>query len=779
MRRLAIVGVTDEVVQLLALLKKSPDLEVAAIYDVDPEGALSRLTAMPMGLRASLEALLTGDPERIDALEELFALVDAGTGVPLAEHFPDLARRGVQVITPLTARLLFGYEEPDAEPTRPAQPPTRAPDRKSELLQALREIVESVDLTEDTDELCARVLEVAVSVTGADGGSLMLLDRDGESLQVRAALGLERELWPKIRVRLGEGIAGRAAAEGRPITVSGRASQEEFQLLRERVDVQSALCVPLLFRGEAIGVLNLHHSTRPDAFGEADLDFAEQLGHIDAEIIARAQQHETLSRRAARYEAVREVRDALSNHAPLLERLGDLCRRVAERAGNGIATVYLYDADESELRLAATSLAGGGFAGEYRILPGQGVDGRVAEERRAAMLRSAEGRLSYAALPLLAGEQLLGVLSVQVGEHKDATREPDGRSLEETLLEIAAAVADEVADAERETRMAARASQMNAINETGIQLISCDDLGDAVRLATSSAALILAGEHALLRLQDETTRRYVIRSYYGGGDGSFQERLFRLDKRITVDLLRRRTPLLIRDLGAEPDYQALAPNVRSLLAAPLRQGDRVFGTLCVYDKVAADRFYPGAFNQEDLRVFTKYASYAERGLAHTSFQARTRQHRNFDDETGLPNENYLHQRLDQEVARAGRTQSSVAVMVCRIENLAAIRSKVDSIRAERVLLRTADSLRTHLREFDVLARISESDFAALLPAPGTEPDEHVYQLSRAVADEVCKDPALNETLRVGLAFGYAVYPREADDAKELIEVASRPRIRML
>jgi diguanylate cyclase (GGDEF)-like protein len=233
----------------------------------------------------------------------------------------------------------------------------------------------------------------------------------------------------------------------------------------------------------------------------------------------------------------------------------------------------------------------------------------------------------------------------------------------------------------------------------------------------------------------------------------------------------------VRELEAE--FPGHDTGLRSLLAAPLRQGERVFGTLCVYDKVPADGFHPGTFNEEDLRVFSKYASYVERGLANARFQARTRQHRQFDDETGLPNESYLRQRLDQEVARAARASGGVAVLVCRVENLPELRARVDSIRAERVLLRTAEALRTHLREFDVLGRLSETDFAALLPDPGDDPDDHVYRLARAVADVVCKDPALNETVRVALAFGYAVYPREAEDAKELIEAAGRPRIRML
>jgi hypothetical protein len=57
--------------------------------------------------------------------------------------------------------------------------------------------------------------------------------------------------------------------------------------------------------------------------------------------------------------------------------------------------VYLYGEAERELRLAATSLAGGGLGGEYRIGLGQGFDGRAAAQREPLFLESSPGRPSW------------------------------------------------------------------------------------------------------------------------------------------------------------------------------------------------------------------------------------------------------------------------------------------------------------------------------------------------------------------------------------------------
>jgi GAF domain-containing protein len=754
-RRIGICGATDETLQLIPLLAANPEIEIAAIFDPDAAAARDRWASDP-----ELAAQVSDDPACLGDTH-LHAVVDAGAEVSCDERFPHLARSGVQIVPPLTARLLWAYGPSSA-------------DRKAELLQALHEVVESYNLTIDADDLFRRMLEIAIGVTGADGGSLMLLDDDARELRVRVAVGVEPELWPKIRVAIGEGIAGRVAADARSLRLRGKADRQAFQIVRERLDVESALCVPLVHEGRVLGVLNLHHSTRPDAFSDADLAFVEQLGGLDAQIIARSQEHETLRSQAARYDAVRQVHQILEGRAPIADRLRRLCHFVAERAGGGIATLYLHDDSDHELRLAATSLEGGGFGGEYRIVQGEGIDGAVARSREPSFLRGSDGGLAYAALPLVAGEVLAGVLSVQVGGAA-----PRGRGVEETLLEIAAAAAEEIADARREARMAARATQLGAINEMGIRMISETDPSEVLRIGSSAAAMVLEADHAILRLQDDQTGRYVIRSYFGSADGRLQEKLFRADKRVSVDAIKRRAPMLVREVSESPSLRDFASEIRSAIAAPLKRDGTVIGTLAIYDKVAADRFYTGAFSDDDLEVFTRFVSYLERAVANSIFHARTRRFRNFDEETGLPNATYLGKRVDEEIARAEGREGSLAVAVARVENLGEIEAATNPARAKRVIHRCAEALRAHLRDFDVLGRTDAGEFTVLLPDPGFSPGEKVFALARAVADDVSKDDALNDPVRVALAFGYALHPAEGADREALLERARQPRIRMV
>ena len=757
-RRLGIWGATDESLRLLRLLASNADVEVARIYDAEPDAARARARNVGSALALHLEPLLVDDPDAFLAAPPLDAVIDSDGG--FAARFTGRNRGAVQVVTPLTARLLWGYGV--------------APrDRKAELLQALHEIVESVDLTVEADELFERMLEIAVGVTGAEGGSLMLLDPKSNVLRIRVAKGVEPELWPKIRVALGQGISGRVASEGRPVHLRGRADSSQYDLVRERVDVESALCVPLIHGGAVLGVLNVHHATRADVFTDEDLRFMEQLAKLDAEIIARAQEHESLRSQAARYDAIREVQRLLRGPAILSDRLESFCRFMAQRAGQGIAHLYLKESDGT-LRLAATSLAGGGFAGEYRLEPGVGIDGEAIRDQRSAVLRHEDGRIGYAALPLMAGTKLVGLLSVQTGDHGR-----QGPGALESWQEIAAAAAETIAHTEREARLASRAERINAINETSIRMLSCKEPNEVARLATSSAAMILEADHAILRLQDPKTRRYSIRSYFGAAEGTAQESLFRLDKAVTVDAIRRRAPHLIRDASVDPAFSEWATEMRSVLTAPLKRAGHVIGSISVYDKVALDRFFASCFDDEDLQVFGRFVSYVERAIDHALSHRETQQHRNFDEETGLPNDAYLAQRLHEEIARAAGRENALALCVCRLDNHDELRTEAGPAHVARVIARIAEAMRTHVRDFDVLARLDRDEFAVLMPEPGRTPGERVFELARSVADAISKDEGLNEPVRVGLAFGYGVHPSDGSERDTLLAHARKPRIRMV
>ena len=291
--------------------------------------------------------------------------------------------------------------------------------------------------------------------------------------------------------------------------------------------------------------------------------------------------------------------------------------------------------------------------------------------------------------------------------------------------------------------------------------------------------MILESDHAVLRLKDNETGRFVIRSYHGSADGPLQEKLFQLDKQVSVDAIKRRSTFSVKEVSGDPALADFGADVRSLVAAPLKHEGQLIGTLAIYDKIAPDGFHASVFREEDVQIFTRFVSYVERAVANAELYSAVRRHGSFDAETGLPNATYLEQRLAEEIARASAREGELAVVVCRIENWGKITREADVEQGTKIVRRTGEALRQHVRDFDLVARTGDAAFTVMLPDPVAPADECVASLARDVAESVSKDDRLNVPVRIALAFGFALYPGDGADRAALLERAALPRIRMV
>ena len=92
-------------------------------------------------------------------------------------------------------------------------------------MEALAEVGEAISSTLDPDEVLATIVEHAVELSGADGGSLMEYDEESRLFRVRTTYGTSadvRERLKTVRIHVDESFVGRAAdlraagAGGRP-----------------------------------------------------------------------------------------------------------------------------------------------------------------------------------------------------------------------------------------------------------------------------------------------------------------------------------------------------------------------------------------------------------------------------------------------------------------------------------------------------------------------------------------------------------------------------------
>jgi GAF domain-containing protein/anti-sigma regulatory factor (Ser/Thr protein kinase) len=300
----------------------------------------------------------------------------------------------------------------------------------AEQLRRLESVTEAALSHLALDELLEVLLVRLREMLAADTADVMLMR--GDELHTRAALGGEERAPEK----LGEGFAGRVAAENRPLARRGD---------------DALLGVPLSTGGEVIGVLTVG-AIGSREFSAEDLDLlvraADRIANAienarlyGAERVARAQ----AERAASRLQRMESITQVAFHHLSIdVDVMQQLLTRVREVLGTDTAAVYRLDDEEQMLVAHAAQGLEEDVERGVRVPMGRGFAGVVAERREpvrsselgelrlVSPLMREKGIVSLLGVPLIVEERLLGVL--HVGSR--ASREFTGDDV--ALLELAA-----------------------------------------------------------------------------------------------------------------------------------------------------------------------------------------------------------------------------------------------------------------------------------------------------------------------------------------------------
>ncbi|MGH7390438.1 MAG: GAF domain-containing protein, partial [Candidatus Rokuibacteriota bacterium] len=310
------------------------------------------------------------------------------------------------------------------------------------LVQVARTLTESLDVAAVGD----RIVDGVIALFDAQSAALRLLRDDG-SLVMLAVAGRAREhVSPGHVMPPGDTPSGRAVREGRPVWSADVLADARLALPeRVRRAIQAsgdiaALAVPLRVQDRIVGTLAI--ADRPGReYSEAEAALLQAVADQAALPLENARLYERLEERAQKLTALSEltrlitaahdpphVVDAVARSATLL--LGAKTSRVwiDDPGARGLRVMGGFGNDPAVERIMTDSV----------VIPyGSGVVGRIVTTRRPEFLAdiateprwlnrrlATEGGLhAFAGLPLVAGDRVLGALSLIFAEERDFTPE--------------------------------------------------------------------------------------------------------------------------------------------------------------------------------------------------------------------------------------------------------------------------------------------------------------------------------------------------------------------
>lgn len=129
------------------------------------------------------------------------------------------------------------------------------------------------------EKILKGMLRTCSLALNADSGSVMTLDKDTGALRIKVASKLNSKVVNNTSVKVGEGIAGLAAATAKPIILPQDKGKNGLSSKMNRRDIKSSMIVPFNKGAghDVYGVINLNIMRKNRAFSERDIDLVKEL----------------------------------------------------------------------------------------------------------------------------------------------------------------------------------------------------------------------------------------------------------------------------------------------------------------------------------------------------------------------------------------------------------------------------------------------------------------------------------------------------------------------
>jgi diguanylate cyclase (GGDEF)-like protein len=238
---------------------------------------------------------------------------------------------------------------------------------------------------------------------------------------------------------------------------------------------------------------------------------------------------------------------------------------------------------------------------------------------------------------------------------------------------------------------------------------------------------------------------------------------FRLGEGAAGRAAESRLPVYLPDLARAPDARPLGPTTGSLLSLPVVHQGRLLGVLNL------QRAGTEAFAAEEVELLAAVADQAAMAIQNARLHAETVALSITDALTGLANRRHLFRQLEQEVARAARFHTEVAVVMLDLDHFKELNDAAGHVAGDAVLRQVADVLRGQVRRVDVVARYGGEEFCLVLPQVSKADAMDVAEkLRRSIAEQSFAHASPGG---ITASAGVAHLPTDADTLEAVLEAA--------
>ncbi len=286
-------------------------------YDVvlcpDRDGTFKELEAGNTAL-----VIVSENQEKANGIDVAAEILEKYPGVPLIlfvyKDDPDLLRKALQIgvsdylCLPLKSDDILRSIQNSLQKARlrrewvlkEAKRATASLRRKVDELETLARLARAVTSSLNLDSVLSAVVDAAVELTGAEEGSLLLLDESSGELYMRASRNFQQDFVRTFRLAIKDSLAGAVLRSGKPVVLDEKAPQK----IKTTYLVHSLAYVPLQSHGHAFGVLGVDNRVADVPLKDHDIKLLEAIAEFAVIAIENANLYGHITQEHSKLEAI-------------------------------------------------------------------------------------------------------------------------------------------------------------------------------------------------------------------------------------------------------------------------------------------------------------------------------------------------------------------------------------------------------------------------------------------------------------------------------------------
>jgi GAF domain-containing protein len=379
-------------------------------------------------------------------------------------------------------------------------------------------------------------------------------------------------------------------------------SQDRLDLL-EDAGLQTALLVPLVRKGDVLGLLALGQVSEPRSFTSQEQRLAQNLAGQAAVAIEHAHLYSKAQRRVEELATFHNIVLQLNTPLKLNTVLDAITESALKLVDASNLHIYLYDQQTGEFSKGSALWRDGRRTPAVAKVRKDGMTASVIKQGEPIIINDARshplfqseetkywGIEAIAGFPLKRGDTVIGAFTITYLHPHRFTED------EILLLNL---LADQASVAVRNARLFAesqrRLRDMSALVDMAQKVTGKLKISSVLQTTVKILQGLLNARASTITMLSEDRSELVVQAAVGVNPEYMQARM-KLDEGVSGAVVRTGDLINIRDTYSEPDFLFFSEVVRSLLVVPLIVRSETIGTLTI------DSDQPNAFSDLDVQL---------------------------------------------------------------------------------------------------------------------------------------------------------------------------------